>query len=143
MNQGNPIKSPAQDRDTERQAIDDRAATTKTQPMARLTAEKAQPAAHEPRSGGRHDGSFMQDRKLDDLPGRWETVQAGFVDDPKGTLQKADRLVAQVIDELSTMFNEERTRLESQWSRNDKVGTEDLRVALQRYRDFFQTLVGR
>jgi hypothetical protein len=39
------------------------------------------------------------------------------------------------------MFSEERTRLESQWERGDDVSTEDLRIALQRYRSFFERLL--
>jgi len=37
----------------------------------------------------------------------------------------------------------ERTNLEKQWSRGDKVSTEDLRVCLQHYRDFFDRLLTR
>jgi hypothetical protein len=38
---------------------------------------------------------------------------------------------------LAEMFAAERARLESQWDRGDNVSTEDLRLALQRYRSFF------
>lgn len=108
------------------QAVDERAATTKTEPMGRL--------------GG---SSLMQQDKLGYFAGQWDHIQAGFVDDPRRTVEQADRLVAEVIDHLSTMFKEERARLESQWSRAGQANTEDLRKAMQRYRDFFQTLVGR
>jgi hypothetical protein len=40
------------------------------------------------------------------------------------------------------MFTEERARLERQWSGGGKADTEHLRVAMQRYRDFFKALVG-
>ena len=36
---------------------------------------------------------------------------------------------------------QERERLESQWARGDEVSTEDLRVALTRYRSFFDRLL--
>jgi hypothetical protein len=35
----------------------------------------------------------------------------------------------------------ERSGLEKQWERGDNVSTEDLRVALQRYRSFFDRLL--
>jgi hypothetical protein len=38
---------------------------------------------------------------------------------------------------LADMFQAERARLEGQWDRGDNVSTEDLRLALQRYRSFF------
>jgi len=38
---------------------------------------------------------------------------------------------------LAEMFAAERARLEGQWDRGDKVSTEDLRLALQRYSSFF------
>ena len=72
---------------------------------------------------------------------RWVDVQAGFVDEPRGAVQQADSLVAEVMKGLAEMFAAERTNLESQWSRGDDVSTEDLRVALQRYRSFFDRLL--
>jgi hypothetical protein len=77
----------------------------------------------------------------DQLRARWEAIQAGFVDEPRRAVEEADSLVAQVIRELAESFAAERARLEAQWSRGDQVGTEDLRVALQRYRSFFQDLL--
>ena len=42
---------------------------------------------------------------------------------------------------LAESFAEERARLEHQWDRGEDVSTEDLRVALQRYREFFSRLL--
>jgi hypothetical protein len=39
------------------------------------------------------------------------------------------------------VFAAERANLEKQWSRGEEVSTEDLRVCLQRYREFFDRLV--
>ena len=72
---------------------------------------------------------------------RWTAVQNGFVDEPRRAVEEADALVAQVIQRLAESFADERSRLEAQWSRGDQVGTEDLRVALQRYRSFFRQLL--
>jgi len=72
---------------------------------------------------------------------RWEAVQTGFVDEPRKAVEEADSLVAQVIKRLSEVFADERTNLEHQWDQGDKISTEDLRIALQKYRSFFDRLL--
>jgi polyhydroxyalkanoate synthesis regulator phasin len=72
---------------------------------------------------------------------RWQEIQASFVDEPRTSVQEADRLVVEVIQELQSSFTSERETLEAQWQRGDDVETEDLRVAFQRYRSFFDRLL--
>lgn len=72
---------------------------------------------------------------------RWEAVQAGFVDEPRAAVEQADALVAQVMKRLAESFAAERTHLEQQWDRGSDLTTEDLRVALKRYRSFFERLL--
>jgi hypothetical protein len=72
---------------------------------------------------------------------RWDAVQTGFVDEPRKAVEQADTLVAHVIKRLSEVFAEERSKLEGQWDRGNQISTEDLRVALQKYRSFFQRLL--
>jgi hypothetical protein len=72
---------------------------------------------------------------------RWTDVQGGFVDSPRSAVERADSLVAETMKRLAEMFSEERAKLEAQWDRGDNVTTEDLRVALQRYRAFFDRLL--
>jgi hypothetical protein len=72
---------------------------------------------------------------------RWEAIQTGFVDEPRHAVEEADALVAQVIKRLSEVFAQERTNLERQWDRGDQISTEDLRIALQKYRSFFDRLL--
>ena len=76
-----------------------------------------------------------------DLRAQWEEIQTRFVDDPRRAVEDADALVAGVMKSLAEGFAQARTELEDQWSRGEDVGTEDLRVALQRYRAFFQRLL--
>ncbi|HXJ07633.1 MAG TPA: hypothetical protein VNH65_21235 [Candidatus Acidoferrum sp.] len=68
---------------------------------------------------------------------RWDAIQASFVDEPRRVVEQADSLVAVAMKRLAEMFAAERARLEGQWDRGDDVSTEDLRLALQRYRSFF------
>lgn len=71
----------------------------------------------------------------------WDAIQIAFVDEPRKAVERADGLVAQVIQRLAEVFADERGTLEGQWSRGADVSTEDLRVALQRYRSFFGRLL--
>ncbi|ORW56526.1 hypothetical protein B7435_12650 [Mycolicibacterium peregrinum] len=84
---------------------------------------------------------LFADEHRSGLHSRWNDVQAAFVDDPKECVQKADNLVAEVVEELTASFADTRSRLEAQWSRGEEASTEDLRVALTRYRDFFHRLL--
>jgi hypothetical protein len=95
----------------------------------------------EPSSEPSNARSLFADEDLSGLRSRWDDVQAAFVDSPKDCVQKADTLVAEVVEQLTTGFSEARARLEAQWARGEKVSTEDLRLALKRYRDFFQRLL--
>jgi hypothetical protein len=72
---------------------------------------------------------------------RWEEVQTRFVDEPRGAVEQADGLVANLMQQLAEGFAQERERLEAQWDRGEDISTEELRVALQRYRSFFQRLL--
>jgi hypothetical protein len=76
-----------------------------------------------------------------DLRSRWAGVQAAFVDNPKECVQKADHLVSDLVEHLTTGFAEARSRLEEQWSQGQEASTEDLRVALMHYREFFDRLL--
>jgi len=72
---------------------------------------------------------------------RWDEIQVGFVDEPRRCVEQADNLVAMAIKRLAEMFAEERGKLEGQWDRGDNVSTEELRLALRRYRSFFNRLL--
>lgn len=77
----------------------------------------------------------------EEMRGRWTGIQAGFVDEPRHAVEEADALVAELMQRLAESFSGERTILEGQWDRGEDVSTEDLRVALQRYRGFFDRLL--
>jgi hypothetical protein len=85
--------------------------------------------------------SLFPSNELENLRSRWSEVQTAFVDEPRKAVEQADNLVASAMKRLAEVFAEERSKLEKQWDRGDNVSTEDLRVALQRYRTFFQRLL--
>jgi hypothetical protein len=72
---------------------------------------------------------------------RWSAIQTGFVDEPRKAVEEADTLVAEVMKRLAEVFANERSQLESEWERSEKVSTEDLRIAMRRYRSFFERLL--
>jgi len=94
-------------------------------------------------SDGRNDGSmalFPEDQ-VGELRARWDQIQAGFVDEPRGAVEKADALVAETISKLAEGFARTRAQLDQQWKRGDAVSTEDFRQALRQYRSFFTRLL--
>ncbi|MGW2788481.1 hypothetical protein ACWC9H_01000 [Streptomyces sp. NPDC001251] len=72
---------------------------------------------------------------------RWQRIQSQFVDDPRDSVNAADQLVAETMQALATTFSAHKRDLEGQWHRGEEVATEDLRVALQQYRSFFNRLL--
>ena len=72
---------------------------------------------------------------------RWQNIQTGFVDEPRHAVEQADELVAELMQQLAKSFSDQRSGLEKQWEQTDKVSTEDLRLALRRYRSFFERLL--
>ena len=86
-------------------------------------------------------GALFPNNEVQDLRGRWDQIQTGFVDEPRAAVKQADELVAQAMKRLAESFAGERGRLEQQWDRGDDVSTEELRQALRRYRSFFQRLL--
>jgi hypothetical protein len=79
--------------------------------------------------------------ELESFRERWKSVQAAFVDDPRATVKEADELVKDLVGRLSESFTQERASLESQWDRHADPSTEDLRMAMRRYRSFFIRLL--
>lgn len=72
---------------------------------------------------------------------RWDVVQRGFVDDPQEAVRAGDELVAQVIKSLAETFSNQRSALEGEPDQTDQSSTENLRLALRRYRSFFERLL--
>ena len=79
--------------------------------------------------------------EANELRARWDSIQVGFVDEPRKAVQEADALVSATIKRLSEVFAGERQKLEQQWGHSENVSTEDFRVALRRYRSFFARLL--
>lgn len=91
----------------------------------------------------------------------WRTVQSRFVDEPKGALTEADRLITSVMRDRGYPMDEFNTRVGdisvdhprvvedyraahdiTARSERGEVTTEDLRVAMVHYRALFDDLLG-
>ena len=127
---GKPAARPAENRafaDREPSSTSDLASGAVARPAPETEDERTAP--------------LFAEKEARDLHDRWDEIQAGFVDEPRSAVEKADELVAQAMKRLAEMFADERARLETQWNRGENVETEDLRIALQRYRSFFSRLL--
>jgi hypothetical protein len=105
------------------------------------TADLLSRSEHDRSASDEQVASLLPKDDAEGLMGRWQEIQVRFVDDPRDAVSDADGLVAELIDRLTRGFAEERSGLESRWEQGSEVSTEDLRVALQRYRSFFQRLL--
>jgi hypothetical protein len=63
---------------------------------------------------------------------RWQQIQADFVDDPRRAVEQADELVEELLQRLTETFARQR---------GGGRTTEELRVALRRYRSFLGRLL--
>jgi hypothetical protein len=104
------------------------------------TNEADEPLSRDEQEGAEREPLLPGDQSRE-FTGRWQEIQTGFVDEPRRSVEEADRLVADLMQNLAARFADERERLESQWDRGDDVSTEDLRLALTRYRSFFDRLL--
>ena len=80
--------------------------------------------------------------RADQYASRWNEVKGMFVDEPRQAVQQADALVGELLDDLERLFREQRQDIERGLD-NDDTSTEDLRMALRRYRSFFDRLLSR
>ncbi|MER5387359.1 hypothetical protein ABT040_45350 [Streptomyces sp. NPDC002688] len=116
---------------------------TPSKPVEDETAE-ADVNTQSPGRGAQAEEDVPQLLSAEDEEGfrtRWQEVQNRFVDDPRDAVHTADALVADVMQRLAATFADHKQELEGQWNRGERANTEDLRLALQHYRSFFNRLL--
>jgi hypothetical protein len=134
-------------RDESEKQHDDRSLSNEPAELADLHADlpSIEPAELEQKPQGTPSnldrGPLLPDDQIERFTTRWQEIQASFVDQPRDSVEQADALVADLMQRLAASFSNERERLEAQWDRGNDVSTEDLRVALTRYRSFFDRLL--
>ena len=87
------------------------------------------------------DLPLLDEVEADGFLRRWGEVQARFVDDPQAALRSGDALVGELLQALAARFAAHKDGLEQQWRGGGEADTEQLRLALQSYRSFFQRLL--
>ncbi len=99
-------------------------------------------AAHHGSSadGDEERAALVTRDRAESYSARWDSVKGEFVDEPRRAVADADALVGELLDELQELFKQQRTQIE-QGLDADETSTEDLRVALRRYRSFFDRLL--
>ena len=102
-------------------------------------AQAPQPA--EPETDDGQLAALFPPETAEGFRSNWDAVQIGFVDDPRKAVQQADELVARVMKSLAESFASQRASIEADVGQNDQASTENLRVALRRYRSFFDRLL--
>jgi hypothetical protein len=89
---------------------------------------------------GSGNATLIAPDRAESYRGRWNELKGDFVDEPKRAVRGANELVGEVLDELEELFRRQRTELEHGLD-SDETSTEDLRLALGRYRSFFDRLL--
>jgi hypothetical protein len=87
-------------------------------------------------------GTLWSSETAGELRGRWQELQLRFVDDPRGVVTEAQSLVGEAVEGLTTSLTDQQRELDG-WASGGDGETEQLRVALQRYRDFFDRVLGQ
>lgn len=92
-------------------------------------------------AGREASGEALLAERTQEYRDRWHRVQVMFVDDPGHAVEEADHLVDDVITSIVDTLAAQRGRLESGWQQGSETTTEELRLALHRYRAFFNRLL--
>ena len=86
--------------------------------------EQAQQETRRDEEQDGQDEALFADDEAQSLRSRWEDVQRGFVDEPRESVQKADDLVSDLVDQLTKGFAEARSGLEEQWNKGEEASTD-------------------
>ncbi|MEU9146042.1 hypothetical protein [Streptomyces sp. NPDC048349] len=132
-----PYGSREEDRDQMRQEAD----LTDAEESAYGEGAATGTTASVPEGGSQEEEALLPQQEAEEYQKTWGEIQARFVDDPQGAVRDADGLVAEVMQTLAGTFSAHKKDLEGQWQQGEEVATEDLRLALQKYRSFFSRLL--
>jgi hypothetical protein len=78
------------------------------------------------------DDAFAADIPPTNPDYRWREIQVMFVDDPRGSVERAAELAGDALRDLNNMLQERERNLRSTWQ-DTNADTEELRISLQGY----------
>ncbi|HEY9484126.1 MAG TPA: hypothetical protein VIR00_14300, partial [Micromonosporaceae bacterium] len=118
----------------------------------------AEPLGAEPFDAAAEDGAVMDGTAVGMMPGdapvpdappqvpnadathdRWQQIQLGFIDDPRGSVESARSLVVEAVEARISALRDRQTALDG-WQSEATPDTEVLRAAIQGYRDMLHSL---
>ncbi|MET7418448.1 hypothetical protein [Dactylosporangium sp. NPDC005555] len=85
--------------------------------------------------------SMWNDSDRQRIRGRWQELQAKFLDDPHLVAGEAERLVQEAVASLTASLDARRSQLHQQRASRG-VDTENLRASLRDYREFLDRILG-
>jgi hypothetical protein len=86
------------------------------------------------------DRGLLKSEDCKKFRSRWETLQIGFVDDPRNAVDQARQLVKEAVNQLRETLADTEHNLDQHYRQPD-ASTEEQRLALQQYRSFFERLL--
>ncbi|MGW6502775.1 hypothetical protein [Nonomuraea angiospora] len=87
------------------------------------------------------DEVVLFDQDPDQVQARWRDLQASFVDDPGEAVRRADGLVGEVVDALTSSLTTRTNGLRDRWKDTEAADTEQMRLALRDYRNVLERLL--
>ncbi|TYB59534.1 hypothetical protein FXF51_34250 [Nonomuraea sp. PA05] len=100
------------------------------------------PAHAAPGSHAAPDDIVLFDQDPAEVQARWRDLQSSFVDDPGEAVQRADGLVSEVVDSLTSTLSSRTNALRDRWKETgSSADTEQLRLALRDYRTVLERLL--
>lgn len=85
--------------------------------------------------------SWLDRDWINQLRSKWTPIQVQFVDQPRAAVEQAEALVAEAVEGITQMLAAQQSSLSEQWCNHEDASTEDLRIILQNYRTFLNTLL--
>ncbi|MFE6185601.1 hypothetical protein ACFQ6U_14360 [Streptomyces sp. NPDC056465] len=110
-------------------------------------APRTAPAPKAAERTGRHgtsgtEGPLVSRDHQDTLSQRMQQAVTDFVESPRRAVEEADSTFDEIVSGLTEALTERRRVLRASWQEQDtEAQTEELRIALQRYRDLSEQLL--
>ncbi|AQZ64654.1 hypothetical protein BKM31_27180 [[Actinomadura] parvosata subsp. kistnae] len=110
-----------------------------------MLADEPEPEPEPVQAPGSHaapDDVVLFDQDPTEVQARWRDLQSSFVDDPGEAVRRADGLVGEVVDSLTSTLTTRTNALRERWKETgSSADTEQLRLALRDYRTVLERLL--
>lgn len=107
-------------------------------PKEVLSVDRTLPSSRSPDS---IEQAWLDKTMVDEMRSRWNAIQVQFVDSPCAAVEQGETLVAEIVERLSQILNNQQDTLNQKWLNHDDITTEELRLILRDYRTFMDRLL--